>query len=492
MMTRLQQAAYHASGWTGTAILVLTLAGVPAVRADEIAAAGVAIGEKIVPMVVSITVHKDEMSAPATSGVATAGAQVAPHNGADDIKTFVASGFVIDPSGLIVTNYHVVENAYQIRISFWDGSVLPGDIVSADYFADIALVQVHPAHPLAVAHWGDSQKLELGDQVVAAGNPFGLGVSLSAGIISALDRNIHDSPYDDFIQTDAAINHGNSGGPLCNMNGDVIGVDSDIISPVAGSVGVGFALPSSTARFVIDRLRDYGWVRPSWIGVKVQQITPDMAEAMGLQRVRGSIVALIWPGGPADRAGLQVGDIVETFDGQQPQNERALLRDIAAAPAGKTITLAVRRGTAVRDVTVTTAEWPREEWDKLDTPLHVTRPNLGVPPDLGLTLSAIADSERSGAGLTGDQTGVRITLVAPDTDAARRGIVKGDVIERVQDKPVSTPAEVMAELTSARAANRQYVMVLILPVVRDTPGPKWFALQAGPVVTPGASHAEVP
>jgi len=492
MMARLQQAAYHASGWMGTAILVLTLAGVPAVRADEIAAAGVAIGEKIVPMVVSITVHKDETSAPATSGVATVGAQADPHNGAGDIKTFVASGFVIDPSGLIVTNYHVVEDAFEIRISFWDGSVLPATIVSADYFADIALVQVHPAHPLPVAHWGDSQKLELGDQVVAAGNPFGLGVSLSAGIISALDRNIHDSPYDDFIQTDAAINHGNSGGPLCNMNGDVIGVDSDIISPVAGSVGVGFALPSNTARFVIDRLRAYGWVRPSWIGAKVQQITPDMAEAMGLQQARGSIVAHIWPGGPADKAGLQVGDIVETFDGQQPMNERALLRDIASAPADKTITLAIRRGTAMRDVTVTTAEWPRLEWDKRDTPLHVTRPRLGVPPDLGLALSVIADSERSGAGLTGDQMGVLITQVAPGTDAARRGIVKGDVIERVQDKPVSTPAEVMAELTSARAANREYVMMLILPAVRDTTGPKWFALQAGPVLAPGESHADVP
>jgi serine protease Do len=211
-----------------------------------------------------------------------------------------------------------------------------------------------------------------------------------------------------------------------------------------------------------------------------------------LQQARGSIVAHIWPGGPADKAGLQVGDIVETFDGQQPMNERALLRDIASAPADKTITLAIRRGTAMRDVTVTTAEWPRLEWDKRDTPLHVTRPRLGVPPDLGLALSVIADSERSGAGLTGDQMGVLITQVAPGTDAARRGIVKGDVIERVQDKPVSTPAEVMAELTSARAANREYVMMLILPAVRDTTGPKWFALQAGPVLAPGESHADVP
>jgi serine protease Do len=426
-------------------------------------------------------VYKVERGAPAATGTAVASAPADRQSDGPNVKGFVASGFVIDPSGVIVTNYHVVENAFRITVTFSDGTVLPGRTLNADYFADIALVKVNPTHALTAAHWGDSQKLQLGDQVFAAGNPFGLGLSVSAGIISALDRNIQNSPYDDYIQTDAAINHGNSGGPLFNMDADVIGVDSDIISPTRGSFGVGFALPSDRARFVIDRLLKYGWADPSWIGVKVQPVTPEMAEALGLQQAAGSIVAYLTPGAPAEKAGLEVGDVIETFDGQRPRNERALLRDIVQMPAGKTVPMTVLRGTQTVDIAVTVKQWPREAWNERDIPLSVSEPKLSVPPGLGLSLSPVPESEKTTIGMASGQTGVMITQVLPDSDAARRGVVKGDVIERVQDRKVTTPADVMSALSSARAENRGYITMLILPTVRVNPGPEWFVLALEPM-----------
>ena len=230
------------------------------------------------------------------------GAPKPPADNTPDIKGYVGSGFVIDPSGLIVTNYHVVEGAFQITVTFSDGTRLEGKTVSASRLADIALVKVDAGHPLPAAHWGNSDTLQVGDQVFAVGNPFGLGISVTAGIVSALNRDIQNSPYDDLIQTDAMINHGNSGGPLFDMQGNVVAVDSTIISPTTGAVGLGFAIPSSSARFVVDQLRTYGWVHPGWIGMKVQQMTPDIAEALGLPQPEGSIVAWVLPDGPAKKA----------------------------------------------------------------------------------------------------------------------------------------------------------------------------------------------
>ena len=235
----------------------------------------------LLPTVVNISVRKDEVTSPVA---AAAGATMPTADASPTIKTYVGSGFVIDPSGLIVTNYHVVEGAFEVTVMFSDGTRLPGKTINASRLADVALVKVETDHPLAAAHWGNSDLLQVGDQVFAAGNPFGLGLSVSAGIVSALNRDIQNSPYDDLIQTDATINHGNSGGPLFDMQGNVIGVDSTIISPTTGSVGLGFAIPSNSARFVVDQLRTYGWVHPGWIGVKVQQVTREIADAMGMAR----------------------------------------------------------------------------------------------------------------------------------------------------------------------------------------------------------------
>jgi serine protease Do len=396
------------------------------------------------------------------------------------IKGYVGSGFVIDPSGLIVTNYHVVENAFQITVTTSDGSILPGTTQAASQSADIALVKVTPLHPLLAAQWGDSDKIQVGDQVFAVGNPFGIGVSISAGIVSALNRNIQNSPYDDYIQTDAAINHGNSGGPLFDLRGKVIGVDSAIISPVLGSVGVGFALPSNSARFVVDRLRTYGWIRPSWVGMKVQQVTPELANAMDMKTDYGSIVSWVIPGGPAEKAGLQIGDIIQRLDTNAPSDDRALLRDILRLPVGSTVDFKVDRAGQERRIQIVTEEWPRNQWEKRDAPLKVVQPRLFIPHDLGLTLAAIAADQKKSIGMEAGLPGVMIKDILPDSDPFQRGVVTGDVILRVQDKPVDTPAEVQAEIDAARADKRSYVALLILPKVRTTPGPRWFSLALTP------------
>jgi serine protease Do len=455
--------------------VVILTAGLPA-RADDAGANKPELIQSVLPAVVNVTVRKDEVTDPSS---AVAGAAMPQTDPGTNIKTYVGSGFVIDPSGLIVTNYHVVENAFEITIMFSDNTRLSGTVWRASRLADLAILKVEADHPLLAAEWGNSDRLQVGDQVFAAGNPFGLGLSLSAGIVSALNRDIKNSPYDDLIQTDATINHGNSGGPLFDMQAKVVGVNSAIISPTAGSVGLGFAEPSNSARFVVDRLRTYGWVRPSWIGVKLQQVTPEISAALGMARTEGSIVSWVLPNGPAHKAGLEIGDVVLRFDGRTPSDERALLRDISSAPVGEPITLRVRRGENDQDIAVTTMEWPRNQWDARDAPVATERPKIVIPPDLGLSLAAVRPEEKASMGLEDGMHGVMVTNVAPGTDPANRGMTNGDIILRVQDDPVASPADVKAGIETARAEKRQYVLMLVLPKVRDVPGPKWVALLLG-------------
>jgi serine protease Do len=373
----------------------------------------------------------------------------------------------------------VVENAFDITIMFFDGTRLPGKMISASRLADLALLKVETDHPLVAIHWGNSDMLQVGDQVFAAGNPFGIGLSISAGIVSGLNRDIQNSPYDDLIQTDATINHGNSGGPLFDMRGNVVGVDSAIISPTSGSIGLGFAIPSNTARFVIDRLRTYGWVRPGWIGVKVQQMTPEMAKAVGMAQPEGSIVAWVLADGPAMKAGLAIGDVILRYDGRAPSDERALLRNIAHTPVGDTVNLVVRHNGAERSLPIVIQEWPRNQWDLQDAPRPVEKPKIVIPPDLGLSLSAIDAAQRVRLGAEHGLDGVLVTGVAADSDPAHRGMASGDIILRVQDKPVATPADVQSGINAARALKRDFVLMLVYPKTRDVPGPKWMALQLG-------------
>lgn len=257
--------------------------------------------------------------------------------------TSLGSGFIIDPSGLIVTNNHVIEGADQISVNLNDGTTLPAKVVGRDDKTDLALLKINPRRPLPAARFGDSDKARIGDWVIAIGNPFGLGSTVTAGIVSARNRNIDAGPYDEFIQTDAPINRGNSGGPLFDMTGAVVGINSAIYSPTGGSVGIGFAIPSNLARDVIGQLRQTGTVRRGWVGVNIQPVTPDIAQRAGLPGPWGALVTNVTPNGPAARAGIHNGDVVVVFDGKKIPDPRTLSRAAAAAPIGKTVNVEVLR-----------------------------------------------------------------------------------------------------------------------------------------------------
>jgi serine protease Do len=457
-------------------VIIILMAWTP-VHADDTGANQSNLIRRLLATVVNVATRKDESSS--ASPKEAGSSKTTPTDVGQGIKSYEGSGFIIDPSGLIVTNYHVVEGAFEISVMLSDGTILPGKMLSASRLADIALVKVQAAHPLPAAHWADNDSLEVGDQVFAAGNPFGIGLSVSAGIVSALNRDIQDTPYDNYIQTDAAINHGNSGGPLFDMQGKVVGVDSEIISPSRGSSGVGFAIPASTAHFVVDQLLKYGWVHPGWIGVKVQKVTQEIAAGMGMSHPEGSIVSWVLKDGPAKKAGLAVGDVIVRYDGTAPTDDRALLRSIAHTPEGAVITLTVLRNGNEITVPVTAEAWPRDQWDVRDAPTPVTQPKLPMPPDLGLSFSPLDDAAKAKLKFGKELTGVLVKNVTPYSDAANRGMVSGDIILRVQDKQVATPGDVLSGINAARAGKRDFVVMLVLPKVSDTPGPRWIALRSG-------------
>ena len=273
----------------------------------------------------------------------------------------LGSGFVIDPSGLIVTNNHVIEGADEIIVNFTDGSKLKvTKILGHDPKTDLALLKVEPKHPLKAVRFGDSARMRVGDWVMAIGNPFGLGGTVTVGIISATKRDINSGPYDDFLQTDAAINRGNSGGPLFNMDGEVIGVNTAIISPTGGSIGIGFAVPSNSAVQVVDQLKQFGETRRGWLGVHVQNVTGEIAKSMGLQEPVGALVASVAPGGPAAAAGLKPSDVILKFDGQPVDTMRSLPRAVASTPIGKAVDVEVQRSGEVIHLTVTVGRLPEE------------------------------------------------------------------------------------------------------------------------------------
>jgi serine protease Do len=431
----------------------------------------------LLPTVVNITAKAEV--ADETSSVTAAAAQPGQSY---RVMTLAGSGFVVDPAGVIVTNWHVVNGAFEIYVTFSDGTRAKAEVLNAARIVDIALLKVSVGHPLAAVRWGDSEKVQIGDPVFAIGNPLGVGMSVSSGIVSALNRNIMDTPYDDFIQTDAAINHGNSGGPLFDMKGEVIGVNTALISTTTASAGLGFAIPANDARFVVERLQHYGWVRPAWLGVKVQQLTPEMATALDMDDTRSSIVAWVIDGGPAAKAGLKVGDVILRFDGKTPSDERALLRTIAATMPGAPVTVTILRKGKQMDLPITLAEWPKTQWEERDAPTRVTAPRWNVPPDLGLTVEPLTDALRAKNELPKGPRGALVSGVAQDTDAARRGLTIGDVIIQVGDVPVTNEEEMIREIERARAEGRSYAMFLILPKrAADKnskwPGPKWVALR---------------
>ncbi len=377
--------------------------------------------------------------------------------------TSLGSGFIIDPSGYVVTNNHVIADADQITVTLNDGTSLPAKLVGRDEKTDLALLKVKPVKPLPATKFGDSDKARVGDWVIAIGNPFGLGSTVTAGIVSARNRDINAGPYDNFIQTDAPINRGNSGGPLFDMDGNVIGVNSAIFSPTGGSVGIGFSIPSSLVKDVIAQLKQFGITHRGWVGVSIQQITPDIVQGLGLPNSSGALISGIDAGGPASKAGLKNGDVVIAFDGKPIGDNRALPRIVADTPAGKTVNVDVLRKGKKQTFKLTVAKLQDQEKKTAFTKSSeapTAKPKSKIA-QLGLALAALDSDTRAQYSIPGNVRGVVVTDVDPDGAAADKNLRPGDVIVEVQNQAVHTPDDISKRIETDAKAGRKVEMMLV-------------------------------
>ncbi|MBR0966620.1 Do family serine endopeptidase [Bradyrhizobium diazoefficiens] len=361
------------------------------------------------------------------------------------------SGFFISADGYAVTNNHVVDHAASVQVTMDDGAVYTAKVVGTDPKTDLALIKVDGKKDFPFVKFSD-QKPRIGDWVVAVGNPFGLGGTVTAGIVSASGRDIGNGPYDDFIQIDAPINKGNSGGPAFDMNGNVIGVNTAIFSPSGGSVGIGFDIPASTAKLVVAQLKDKGAVTRGWLGVQVQPVTADIADSLGLKDARGAIVDNPQDGSPAAKAGIEAGDVITAVNGASIKDSRDLAQTIATLAPGSSVKLDVFHKGDSKTVTLALGELPNEQQAKASE--GRAQPGAGTPR-LGLSLAPAGDVQ--GAG----QKGVVVTEVDPQGPAAQRGIQTGDVILNVGGKPVANVGEVRSELAQAKSSGKNSVLLQV-------------------------------
>ncbi len=407
----------------------------------------------------------------------------APHGG-EGRAVSLGSGFIIDPAGYIVTNNHVIDGADEISVTLVDNTTLKAKLIGKDERMDLALLKVDSDKPLPSVAFGDSDKSRVGDWVLAIGNPFGLGGSVTAGIVSARGRDIRQGPYDDFIQTDAAINRGNSGGPLFNMKGEVIGINTAIYSPSGGSVGIGFSIPSDMAQPVVNMLREYGHARRGFLGVSIQPVTPDIAESLGLHDPAGALVGRVTEGGPAAKAGIKGGDIILKFNGQDLKDVRTLQRVVAETTIGKQVPVLLWRDSKEMTVQASVGELPDEIQQASVTEPEKPKPDPTVAiAGLGAKLAPITDETRQQFKLGADQKGVVVTDLDSDGFGATKGLKPGDVIVEVQQQSVSTPAKVLELMDQYRKQNRKTVLML----VQSGSGMQWIAvpLATDPTRQPG-------
>ncbi len=383
----------------------------------------------------------------------------------------LGSGFVIDPEGYIVTNNHVVQDADEIEINFSDGTTLKAKLVGMDTKTDLALLKVEPTKPLNAVTFGDSRKIRIGDWVMVVGNPFGLGVSVSVGIVSARGRNINAGPYDNFIQTDAAINRGNSGGPLFNMHGEVIGINTAILSQTGMSVGIGFAVPTELAVNVVNQLREFGETRRGWLGVRIQPVSDDIAESLKMERPHGALVSGIIEGGPITHGEIMAGDIITRFDGSDIAEIRDLIRAVGESPVGKAVDVVIIRQGKEQTVRITLGRL--EDGEQLAKALTVPEgegAEPGEPPAaplpasdavLGMKLSVLDEESRKAFGIAEEIEGVVVTEVRPNSPAAERRLEPGDVIVEVGQEAMATPEDVTARVEALKADGRRNALLMI-------------------------------
>ncbi len=375
----------------------------------------------------------------------------------------LGSGFVIDAAGLVVTNNHVIADADEVNVILNDGTTLKAEVVGRDQKTDLALLKVTPSKPLKAVKFGDSDKLRLGEWVIAIGNPFSLGGTVTAGIVSARNRDIQSGPYDNYIQTDAAINRGNSGGPLFNLNGEVIGVNTAIISPSGGSIGIGFAVPSKTVVPVIDQLREFKEVRRGWLGVRIQQVSDEIAESLSVKPARGALVAGIDDKGPAKPAGIEPGDVIVKFDGKDVKEMRDLPKIVADTPVGKDVEVVVIRKGKEEKKTVKLGRLEDEKQAALNTKNDaVPDAKPVVKKALGLDLANLTDDLRKKHNIKDKVKGVLITGVDANSPAAEKRLVPGMVIAEVQQQAVTNATELQQRIDKLKKDGKKAVVLLVV------------------------------
>lgn len=367
----------------------------------------------------------------------------------------LGSGFIIDPEGYVVTNNHVIDNAEEITVTVNGGDQYPAKLVGRDLKTDLAVLKIDAAKPLPYVEFGDSDAAQVGDWVIAVGNPFGLGGTVTAGIISARGRDIQSGPFDDFLQIDAPINQGSSGGPLFDRSGKVVGINTAIFSPSGGNVGIGFAIPSAMAKAVVEQLKESGLVERGFLGVQIQEVTDEIAQSLDLDEAKGALVARVEPGGPAEKAGLKTGDLILEFNGQKVDRLKDLPKLVAATKAGENSKVRILRDGKEQVVNVMVGRMPGDE----SMAKGASVPGKSEQAKLGLSLAPLTAEYKQRLGLPDDAEGVVIVDVDRSSPAAREGLRAGDVIKRVGNKKVATPKEVIDALE--RQSNRKAVLLLV-------------------------------
>jgi serine protease Do len=381
----------------------------------------------------------------------------------------LGSGFVLDAeAGIIITNNHVIADADEIEVNFSDGSKLKATLKGRDTKTDLAVLEVDPKlKKLKAVKFGDSDKLRVGDWVMAIGNPFGLGGTVTVGIVSARNRDINSGPYDDFIQTDAAINRGNSGGPLFNMQGEVVGINTAIISPSGGSIGIGFSIPAKLAAGVVGQLREFGQTSRGWLGVRIQEVSDEIAESLGMATAKGALVSGIIKGGPVDNGVVQAGDVIIKFDGRDIKAMNDLPRAVAESPVGKVVDVVIVREGKEQTVQVTlgrledgeklaSAETDEGKLDQDNDEAPVATASV-----LGMTIGELNEELRKQFGISEDVSGVVVTEVNPNSPAGEKGVTAGDVIAEIAQESVSTPKEVLDRITALKGQGRKSALLML-------------------------------
>jgi serine protease Do len=473
--------------WLGliSALLVLAQAVTASARPESLAP----LAEKISPAVVNITTSTVVEGRTGPQGIVPEGSpfedffrEFQDRNNGNGNRprrsSALGSGFVISEDGYIVTNNHVIEEADEILIEFFPGDGqpkerLPAKVVGTDPNTDIALLKVEAATALTYVSFGDSDTARVGDWVVAMGNPLGQGFSVSAGIVSARNRELSGS-YDDYIQTDAAINRGNSGGPLFNMDGDVIGVNTAILSPNGGSIGIGFSMASNVVTRVVDQLQEYGETRRGWLGVRIQDVDEDLADAMGLDKAAGALVTDV-PDGPAKEAGLLAGDVILSFDGVEVDDTRALVRQVGNTEVGKAVRVLVHREGGTQTVLVTLGRREDAERSPSSAPSGDGEPESSEKELLGLTIGNLTEEMRSELGAGPDTEGLVVLSVDETSEAWEKGLRAGDIITEAGQQKVTSISDLDARVAEAEEAGRKSLLLL----VRRNGEPRFVALNLG-------------